>query len=57
MFENPSHDFPQRVIYWREGSVLAARVEGQIDGRTEGEEWRLSRNSGGEGCPVAQASR
>ena len=27
VFENPAHDFPQRVIYAREGSQLNARVE------------------------------
>ena len=26
-FENPAHDFPQRVSYWREGPALRARIE------------------------------
>ena len=37
VFENPTHDFPQRVIYRREGDVLTGRIEG-ADG--EGIEWR-----------------
>jgi hypothetical protein len=29
VFENPSHDFPQRIVYWRRGAdSLIARVEG-----------------------------
>ena len=39
VFENPTHDFPQRVIYWRDGKRLCARVEGTMDGKEEGEEW------------------
>jgi hypothetical protein len=25
-FENPSHDYPQRIRYWREGEALAAET-------------------------------
>lgn len=35
-FENAQHDFPQRVIYWKEGVNLCARVE-TLAG--EGEQW------------------
>jgi hypothetical protein len=28
VFENPAHDFPQRVIYRREGDRLTGRIEG-----------------------------
>ena len=38
-FENLNHDFPQRVIYWRSGKNLCARVEGTMNGKNEGEEW------------------
>jgi hypothetical protein len=41
VFENLAHDFPQRVIYWKEGDVLAARVEGALRGRERSEEWRF----------------
>ena len=30
VFENAAHDFPQRILYWREGDVLVARIEGKI---------------------------
>jgi hypothetical protein len=41
VFENPGHDFPQRVIYWREKpGELRARVEGRMDDKPVGEEWR-----------------
>lgn len=40
VFENPAHDFPQRIIYWMDGGDLRARVEGTRNGRTIGEEWR-----------------
>ncbi|HET7427723.1 MAG TPA: DUF6265 family protein, partial [Gemmatimonadales bacterium] len=37
IFENPGHDFPQRVIYRRRGAdSLIARVEGMRDGRLRG---------------------
>ena len=36
VFENPKHDFPQRIIYWRDGAKLCARTEGS-DGK--GEQW------------------
>lgn len=35
VFENPSHDFPQRVVYARDGDAkLRARIEGTIEGET-----------------------
>jgi hypothetical protein len=34
VFENPQHDFPQRVVYARDGATrLAARIEGQRNGK------------------------
>ena len=42
VFENPKHDFPQRVIYWKDGNDLRARIEGIQNGKTGGEEWRWS---------------
>jgi hypothetical protein len=41
VFENAEHDFPQRVIYWKEGEVLAARIEGMVKGQQKSEEWRF----------------
>ena len=40
VFENPTHDFPQRIIYWRDGEVLHARTEGLVRGALESEEWQ-----------------
>lgn len=40
VFENPKHDFPQRIIYALEGDVLKARIEGTINGQQRGMEWR-----------------
>lgn len=40
VFANPSHDFPQRIIYWKDGADLRARIEGPQQGKTVGEEWR-----------------
>jgi hypothetical protein len=39
IFENPKHDFPQRIIYWRQGADLCARIEGMMNGKEAGEEW------------------
>lgn len=40
VFENLQHDFPQRIIYWKDGSDLRARIEGMQGGKPAGEEWR-----------------
>jgi len=45
VFENLKHDFPQRIIYWRDGDRLCARVEGVIGGQNESEEWCWQRLS------------
>jgi len=33
VFENPAHDFPQRISYALEGDVLTATVSGIVDGK------------------------
>jgi hypothetical protein len=43
VFENKGHDFPQRVIYRRCGEDLCARIEGTIQGKERGMEWRYRR--------------
>jgi hypothetical protein len=45
VFENAAHDFPQRIIYWREGDRLRAKIEGPMDGKTVSEEWSWGRVS------------
>ena len=43
-FENPTHDFPQRVVYRARGrDSLVARVEGTRDGRLRGVEFPYAR--------------
>lgn len=39
VFENPDNDFPQRVIYSRDGDALTGRIEGTIDGQPRSMEW------------------
>ena len=43
VFENAAHDFPQRILYWRDGEQLVARIEGTSKGKERSEEWRFSR--------------
>ena len=43
VFENPAHDFPQRIIYRMDGEWLVARVEGTVRGQQTIEEWRFAR--------------
>jgi hypothetical protein len=43
VFENPEHDFPQRILYWRSGEQLCARIEGMLEGKPAGEEWCYAR--------------
>jgi hypothetical protein len=39
VFENMKHDFPQRILYWRDNLNLCARVEGTMNGKEESEQW------------------
>ena len=40
VFENPNHDFPQRILYWlAKDGALHARIDGTIGGKPEFEEW------------------
>ena len=34
VFENLGHDFPQRIMYKRDGEKMTARIEGSINGKT-----------------------
>ena len=43
VFENAAHDFPQRILYWRDGEALVARIEGTIKGEARQQEWRFTR--------------
>ena len=42
VFENLAHDFPHRVMYWMEADgAMKARIEGTIQGKARGMEWRF----------------
>ncbi|HEX6125392.1 MAG TPA: DUF6265 family protein [Pyrinomonadaceae bacterium] len=43
VFENPDHDFPQRVIYKLSGTRLNARIEGTTNGKTRGIDFPYTR--------------
>jgi len=51
VFENPAHDFPQRIIYARDGDALTARIEGEIEGAASAVEWRFRRTTPDAVCP------
>jgi hypothetical protein len=43
VFENPGHDFPQRVLYRVEGDLLRARIEGTVGGEARGVDFPMQR--------------
>jgi Domain of unknown function (DUF6265) len=47
IFENPAHDFPQRIIYRSTETGLAARVEGTRNGALRGIDFTFTRTA----CP------
>jgi hypothetical protein len=42
-FSNPAHDFPQRVMYSAKGDSIAARIEGTINGKVRGVDFKFAR--------------
>ena len=42
-FENPEHDFPQRIIYRRDGDSLVGRIEGMSKGKERAVDFPLKR--------------
>jgi hypothetical protein len=44
VFSNPTHDFPQRILYWlADDGRLHAKIEGSQGGKLASEEWSWSR--------------
>ena len=43
VFENPEHDFPQRIIYRLKGDSLVARIEGKSKGKERGVDFPMKR--------------
>lgn len=52
VFADPAHDFPQRILYVRDGDLMTARIEGEIDGQTRSMEWRFRRAELNARCPA-----
>lgn len=40
VFENLTHDYPQRISYRRDKDTLHVRTEGNINGEMQSEEWQ-----------------
>jgi hypothetical protein len=43
VFERDGDDFPKRVMYWRDGEALMARIEWTLKGQARSREWRYER--------------
>ena len=43
IFENPTHDFPQRVRYRLENDTLVGRIEGTLNGKARSVEYPMRR--------------
>lgn len=53
VFQNLEHDFPQRIIYRRDGDrALIARIEGPMNGQEQGMEWRFEKRELNARCPA-----
>ena len=50
VFANPEHGFPARILYWREGDELLARIEGTIKDKPAALEWRFAKGTAAD-CP------
>ena len=49
-FANPEHGFPARIVYWRDGDALVARIEGTLRDQPAAVEWRFARGTAAD-CP------
>src|SRR5687767_4612187 len=47
IFENPTHDFPQRIVYRRTPDGLLGRIEGKDKGKQRSEDFPMKRAA----CP------
>ena len=45
VFANPEHVFPARIVYWRDGDDLMARIEGTIKDQPAAVEWRFAKGT------------
>lgn len=51
VFQQAAHDFPQRVIYERDGDLLNARIEGEINGEARAIRWQFQKAELNARCP------
>ena len=49
VFENPTHDFPKKIQYRRDGNALAAAIEGPMNGQARRIEFPYTRAACGGG--------
>lgn len=40
VFENPEHDFPQRITYWLDVSSAQARLRARVEAKNDAGEWQ-----------------
>ncbi len=52
VFANPEHVFPARIVYWREGDELLARIEGTIRDKPAAKEWRFAKGTAADCAPA-----
>jgi hypothetical protein len=52
VFGLETHDFPQRIVYQRDGDDLHARIEGEIDGQTRTVRWHFRKAELNSRCPA-----
>jgi hypothetical protein len=43
IFENPTHDFPTRIVYKRSGDEMSAKIEGKRGEKTVGFEFKFKK--------------
>lgn len=43
VFENPTHDFPTRILYTLKGDALTARIDGTMGGKERAMEWQFKK--------------
>ncbi len=43
IFENPDHDFPQRIIYKLQGAKMTGRIEGNNNGKIRGIDFPMNK--------------
>lgn len=51
VFANPENDFPHRIVYWREGDRLRARIEAADGDPDRSIEWSFNKSELNRRCP------